>query len=132
LQPILDAGISDEQRDALLAIMSGQAGGAMFEIFAAITETLLEPQFVPMEFELDMGGRTARFTAGDILETESEPIKNPVTGDEHRALVQLPGGFEYELAEIALAPTVKSTGGIRFDHRDGHSSLAEVHLSNNN
>ena len=44
-----------------------------------------------------MGGRTARFSAGDILETQSEPIKNPVTGDEHRALVQLPGGFEYEL-----------------------------------
>jgi hypothetical protein len=131
LQPFLDDSTTDEQRDALLAIMSGQSGGAMFQIFAAITETVLEPQFVPMEFEFDMDGRTARFTAGDILETESEPIKNPVTGDEHRALVQLPNGFEYELAEIALAPTVKSTGGILFDHQDGHSSLAEVRFSHN-
>jgi hypothetical protein len=104
----------------------------MFQIFAAITETLLEALFVPIEFEFDMDGRTARLKAGDVLETESEPIKNPVTGDEHRALVQLPDGFEYQMAEIALALTVTSTGGIRFDHRDGHSSLAEVRLSNNN
>ena len=130
LQPILDADTSEEQREALLAIMSGQAGGTIFEIFAAITETVLEPLFVPIEFGFDMGRRTGRVKAGDVLETESEPIKNPVTGDEHRALVLLPEGFEYQLAEIALAPTVKSSGGIKFDHRDGYSSLAEVRFSN--
>ena len=110
--------------------MSGQAGGTIFEIFAAITETVLEPLYVPIEFEFDMSGRTGRVKAGDVLQTENEPIKNPVTGDEHRALVLLPEGFEYQLAEIALAPTVKSSGGIKFDHRDGHSSLAEVRFSN--
>lgn len=130
LQPFLDASTSQEQRDALLAILSGQAGGTLFEILAAITERVLEPQFVPIEFEFDMDKRTARFKAGDEIEAESAPIKNPVTGDEHRALVQLPEGFEYELAEIASAPVLKSTGAIKFEHPGGHVSLAEVSFSN--
>lgn len=129
IQPFIDASTSQEQRDALLTIMSGQVGGTMFQIFAAITDTLLEPQFVPITFTFDMDKRTARMTAGNIFETETTPIKNPVTGDEHHALVQLPGGFEYELAEIGWARN-KSTGSISFDHTNAHSSLAQVNFSN--
>ncbi len=102
----------------------------MFEILTAITERVLEPQFVPIEFEFDMDKRTARFKAGEEIEAESAPIKNPVTGDEHRELVQLPEGFEYKLAEIASAPVLKSTGEIGFEHPGGHVSLAEVSFSN--
>lgn len=130
LQPFLDESTSQEQRDALLAILSGMAGGTLFQILAAITENTLEPQFVPIEFEFDLDKRTGVFKAGDGVVTESEPIKNPVTGEEHRALVQLPGGFEYELAEIASASVVRSSGEINFDHTDGHCSLAAVSLSN--
>ena len=129
-QPFVDASSSPEQRDALLAILSGRAGGTLFEILAAITERVLEPRFVPIEFEFDMDKRTARFRAGDEVETESAPIRNPVTDEEHRALVQLPEGFEYQLAEIASAPVLESTGEIRFEHPGGHSSLAKVRLSN--
>ena len=134
IQPIIDERAAPEQRDALFQIMSGKHSdeGTLFHIVSLIVTKVLDPVFARIDIKFDMDGRTARFRAGDILETESEPIKNPVSGDEHRALVQLPDGFEYQLAEIASAPTVKSTGGNRFDHRDGHSSLATVRLSNNN
>lgn len=94
LQAFIDENTSQEQRDALLTFMSGMAGGTLFQILAAIIENMLEPQFVPIEFELDMDKRTARVKAGEEIETEGAPIENPVTGEEHRALVQLPGGFE--------------------------------------
>lgn len=87
---------------------------------------LLEPQFVPLEFECDPEARRARMTAPGIFETVSEPIANPVTGNPHRAQVQLPEGFEYRHAEIASAATLRGTGAIQFDHSDCHSSLARV------
>jgi hypothetical protein len=36
-----------------------------------------------------------------------EPIKNPVSGEEHRARIVLPDGFEY--AEAEMANTVECT-----------------------
>jgi hypothetical protein len=40
-----------------------------------------------------------------IIENEIGPIRSPVTGDEHRARVVLPGGFEFTEAEMADAHT---------------------------
>ena len=37
----------------------------------------------------------------DLLESFIEPIRNPATGEEHRARIVLPGGFEYTEAENA-------------------------------
>jgi len=129
-QPIIDESTTQEQRDALLTVMSGQAGGTIFEIFSAIAPNVLEPQFAPIEWEFDQEGRKARARAGDLFETESAPIKNPVTGEDHRVLVQMPEGFEYELAEIASATVNRGTGDIEYDHPNGHSSLAHVSFSN--
>ena len=129
LQPFIDERATPEQREALLTIMSGEAGGTMFEIFASIVDTVLEPQFVPMDVSFDLERRTARLTAGEALETESTPIKNPVTNEEHRIRVEMPEGFEYQIAEIAWARS-KGTGTIAFDHQNSHSSLAEVQFNN--
>jgi hypothetical protein len=35
-----------------------------------------------------------------IVKTDVEPIKNPATGEEHRARIVLPNGFEYKEAEM--------------------------------
>lgn len=128
MQPIIDERADARQREALLTILSGQEQdeGTFFQILSLIVNRLLEPRFVPLEFECDVEARRARMVAPDIFETVSEPIRNPVTGDPHRALVQLPDGFEYRLAEIARATTLRGSGDIPFAHRDCHSSLAHV------
>ena len=59
------------------------------------------------------------------LETEVEPIKNPVTGTPHRIQVVMPEGFEHRSAEIASA-NIHSTGAIKFNTKGTHSSLANV------
>ena len=35
-----------------------------------------------------------------VYEVLGEPIKNPVTGAEHRVRIDLPHGFEYRIAEM--------------------------------
>jgi hypothetical protein len=127
LQAIIDERADDQQRQALLTILSGkeQQEGTLFQILSLIVSNMLEPKFLPIDFQFDLGGRTAHVVVPGILETASQPIKNPVTGDPHRIQVHMPEGFEYYEAEIASAATV-GTGDIKFDLTERHSSLAHV------
>lgn len=88
-QPIIDERATAEQREALLNIMSGKfsAEGTLFHIFSLIVTKIHDPLFVPITFSFDKDGRVARMVAKGVLETEVEPIKNPVTGEPHRIQV---------------------------------------------
>ena len=55
------------------------------------------------EREHSVGQLVARVVAKGVLETEVEPIKNPVTGAAHRIQVVMPEGFEHRGAEVASA-----------------------------
>lgn len=126
-QPIIDEQATLEQREALFAIMSGQnsAEGTLFHIFSLIITKMHDPIFAPIEFQFDKPGRTARLVVPGVLETEVEPIKNPVTGAEHRIQVVMPEGFEHIEGEIASS-NISSTGAIQFETKGGHSTLAHV------
>jgi len=128
MQPVIDERADEQQRAALLTILSGleQNDGTFLHIVSMIVSEVLEPQFVPMEFEFDLEKRRARFVAPGIFETVSEPILNPVTGKEYRVQVRIPEPFEYGLAEIASAAVNKGTGAIEYDWPNSHSSLSYV------
>ncbi|MCA1390532.1 DUF1326 domain-containing protein [Bradyrhizobium sp. IC3123] len=127
IQPIIDERATAEQRQALFDIFSGKhsAEGTLFQIVSMIVTKIHDPVFVPFEFSFDKDGRVARLVAKGVLETDVEPIKNPVTGDPHRIQVVMPEGFEHRTAEVASAD-IRSTGAIRFETRATHSSLANV------
>lgn len=127
IQPIIDERATPEQRQALFDIFSGKhsAEGTLFQIFSLIVTKIHDPVFTPFEFSFDKDGRVARLVARGVLETDVEPIKNPVTGAPHRIQVVMPEGFEHRAAEIASA-NIRSTGAIPFETRDTHSSLATV------
>ena len=118
-----DERASQQQRNALLTICSGQAGGMPFEILATTFAKILEPQFVPIKFHVN--GRNSSVQVGNAMNVTVEPIKNPVSGVPHRIQVVMPEGFEHISAEIASA-NIHSTGAIKFDTEGTHSSLATV------
>ncbi|MBH5398654.1 DUF1326 domain-containing protein [Bradyrhizobium sp. CNPSo 4010] len=127
IQPIIDERATEEQRQALFDIFSGKhsAEGTLFQIVSMIVTKIHDPVFAPFEFSFDKDGRVARLVAKGVLETDVEPIKNPVTGDPHRIQVVMPEGFEHRAAEVASA-NIRSTGAIPFETRGTHSSLANV------
>lgn len=127
MQPVVDERADGRQREALFAILSGQHSdeGTLFHIFSLIVSRVLEPIFAPITFEFDMDARTARVAVPGVLETETTPIRNPVSGAPHRIQVVMPEGFEHQKAEIASART-ESTAGLKFSIPEGHSSLARV------
>ena len=66
----------------------------------------------------------------DYVEMTGQPIRNKVTGEESRAQIALPAGFEYAVAEIGSA-TSKSKGPVMVDINDKYGQFARLHLNNN-
>jgi hypothetical protein len=132
MQLIVDRRADAQQRDALLKILSGQETEEMatvWWVFSAMCPNKLEPIFAPIHFEVDVDARRARLVVPGIIESVGEPIKNPVTGREHRVRIDLPAGFEYRLAEIGSGRSTTS-GQIKLELVDTYGQFAHIHLSN--
>jgi hypothetical protein len=126
-QPIIDERATPQQREALFAILSGKnaAEGTLFQICSVIVSKMHDPIFAPITFQSDLDARTAKLRIPGVLETEVEPIKNPVTGAPHRIRVVTPEGFENREGEIASA-NIRSSGAIKFETKGTHCTLAHV------
>jgi hypothetical protein len=131
MQLVIDERADARQRDALVRIMSGQEtkeGTTMWWVFAAMCPTKHPPLFLPIELEIDVDGRRGRLVVAGVVEAAGQPIRNPVTGLEHRARINLPHGFEYRIAEIGSGRT-RATGRIALDLENTYAQFARIHLS---
>jgi hypothetical protein len=133
VQIVIDERANAAQRDAMLKIMTGQETDEMATIWwivAAMCPHKLETLFRPIEVDIDVEARRGRFRVPGIIETVGEPIRNPVTGAEHRARIDLPHGFEYRVAEMGSA-TTRATGAIALPGLENtYGQFAQIHLSN--
>lgn len=128
---IMDSGTSDAQREALFTILKGEEtdpGATIFNVLAATFTEFHPPQFLPIEFDFDLERRQARVMVDGIVEASTEPIKNPVTGEEHYATVRLPHGFEYLEAEYASG-NARATGPIPQDWSQAHAHMNIMELT---
>ena len=129
--PIVDERADPAQREALLRIMSGEdtlPGATFFQVFATTYETIHEPVFAPIRFDLDIDGRSARLEVPGWIEARGEPIVNPVSGEAHRARINLPHGFEYDTAEIGRG-WAETQGPLRVILADSHAQFAPLHIT---
>jgi hypothetical protein len=101
----IDESADEAQREAIGTILSGEAGGPLFEILSSIITTVHGPHYVPIEWEFDQD-------------------------DEQRIAVRMPGAFEYKEAEVGQATLLTSSTEIKFDWKGTHSSLAQVEHTN--
>ena len=114
---IIDETADDRQREALKTVLYGgetEEAKTHWWVYHAMSSTHHEPQFKPIEFEVDIDARTGRVAVPGLLEATGQPIKSPATGEEHRVRIDIPNGIEFELAEIAMASS-KSGGPIALD-----------------
>jgi hypothetical protein len=122
-QPFVDERADDRQREALLKIMTGQDTdpmATMFAVYFSTCEKVYDPIFAKIDFDVDVEARKGRYRVDGLVETQGEPIKNPVTGAEHRARIDLPHGFEYEIAEVGSG-TTKTQGNVVLDLKSSYA-----------
>jgi len=131
LQVVVGEGATPAQREAVLTLNTGRAGGGYFEIFASTCSSFLEPIVAPVLLETDRERRTARLVVPGVIENLIEPIRNPVTGEEHRARIVLPGGFEFAEAEMGDSVRLRVTSGpLEFTYEHTYAQLNAFDWSN--
>lgn len=129
--PIVDERADEAQREALLRIMSGLdtvEGATFFQVFSTTFETVHDPVFAPIEFELDVDGRSARLAIPGWIDARGEPIVNPVSGEEHQARINLPHGFEYDTCEVGRG-WATTQGPVAIELADSHAQFARLHIT---
>jgi hypothetical protein len=120
MQLVIDERADAEQRRALDAVLHGketEPGKSIWWVFDAMTDTKHPTLHLPIEFECDIEARTARARIPGLLEASGRPILSKVDGQPHRVRIDLPGGVEFEQAEIGSG-TALATGAIALDLDD--------------
>jgi hypothetical protein len=112
--------------------VSGSEGGVYFEIFAAVCPNQLDTLMAPIELQTDRERRVASISIAGIAESRVQPIRNPVSGEDHRARIVLPDGFEYAEAEMAntVACTTTADGPLSLRLENSYAQLNEFDWSN--
>lgn len=129
-QAFVDERASPEQREALMAILSGETsepGATFFNVFASTLTKMHDPVFCPITITCDVEGRRASVQVADTIEASGQPIINPVSGEEHQARIDLPHGFEYAVAEVASGRT-SARAGIPLELDASHCHLAHLDI----
>ena len=129
--PIVDERADAAQREALLRIMSGLdtvPGATFFQVFATTYTKVHDPVFAPIDLRVDIDGRSAQLNVPGWIDARGEPIVNPVTGEAHRARINLPQGFEYDVCEVGRG-WAQTQGPVDVQLSDSHAQFAELHLT---
>ncbi|MFQ5763845.1 MAG: DUF1326 domain-containing protein [Rhodospirillales bacterium] len=131
MQMIIDERADDDQRSSLAEVLHGretEPGATMLQVFSTTVTTVHDPLFLPIEMDMNADERTATIRVPERVQLDVEPIRNPVTGNPHRALINLPNGFEYTIAEIASG-TFRTQGELEHDYANRHAHIAKLHLT---
>ena len=130
MQAIVDARATPEQRDALVKIVHGEEteeGATHWWVYHAMSSTVHEVLFEPIEFECDIEARTAHVVIPGVAESTGRPIVNPA-GEVHRVRIDIPNGIEFELAEMGSA-NVRTNAAITLDIQDGFGQFNVIRHS---
>lgn len=122
---------TDEQRDALLPILTADDPGLPFEILAATVTEIKGPFFETIDIKDNDTDSMVR--AGSRLQIQMESFKNPVTGEPHEAHMVLPHGFIFQDAKICTTSSAQvDVDGVGFDHAGNNAYYGDVAWSSEN
>jgi hypothetical protein len=139
----IDNRANEKQFDALSNIITGRAGGGPFAIYASIIEEIQEPKRAHVRFQTkNIRSRVSVFgmmreakkqrIRGEkqyqdiIAEAWLEPIRNPVTGKVHRAIIEIPEGFESSrMDQASIKILVANNGYLSFRYEGTYGSFSE-------
>jgi len=126
MQLFISKNATNEQREALVKVFSGDAKGeGCFAIFKPTLKYILEPQFADIIAKID--GKKSSFSVPDkIIDVEIESFRNPVTGEEQETEIHLPKGFIWKIGYVAKTKLMRiSTLHLNFDD-SGQNAIVSV------
>lgn len=130
-QFIIDERADVAQREALGKILVGEStapGATAFYVYNSTMSLVLETLYAPIDVEIDVDARRARVHVPGLVESTGSPIVDANSGDEFRARIDLPNGFEYTLAEMGTG-TSTVTAGIELGLSDSYGQFSVQHMN---
>jgi hypothetical protein len=141
----IDNRADEKQFEALSNIITGKAGGGPFAVYASTIEEFQEPKRASVKFQTkDIRSHVAVFAAEirgghkekrrgqqstkeeTIAEAWLEPIRNPITGKVHRAIIEIPEGFESSrMDQASIKKLVANDGYLDFRYEGTYGSFSE-------
>jgi hypothetical protein len=131
IQLVIEDAADDAQREGIRRIVYNEDTDEMnthFAVYSGLSTKVFDPIFAPIELEADIEARTAKARVPGLIESSAEPIKNPVTGAEHRAQIVLPEGFEFTVAEMGSG-TSTTRDPIPLHFADSYAQFNELHIN---
>lgn len=122
---------SDEQRDALLPILTAQDPGLPWEILAATITDIHGPFFETIE--INDNGTDSTVRVGDKYDVRLQTFTDPVSGEPHEVHMVLPHGFIFTDGFICTSSTnTVNADGVTYDHAGKNAYYSEVEWSSEN
>jgi len=130
-QVIIDERADDDQREAMRKILHGEStapGATHFFVFNSTMSEVLETLTAPIDLEIDVEARKSRLSVPGMVTSTGSPIIDSNSGEEFRAAIKLPNGFEYTEAEMGTASSNVSAG-IEFALADTYAQFNALHMN---
>ena len=124
---VVDPSTTDAQIDALAQICSGKLGGLPWELLGPTYEVVgLEKRKITIEGQ----GPKSTFRAEGAIDARGDTFKNPVTGEDHVAYVDLPHGFIWTRGECGQGSFTASAAGLSLKFEKTNWILYDFDWSN--
>lgn len=111
---IVDPSTTDAQIDALAKIFSGSLGGLPWELLGPTMQVIALEK---AKITITGTGVKSTFHIDGIGEARGESLKNPVTGEDHTAIVDLPSGFIWTRGNCGQGTFKAKAGGVSLDFK---------------
>lgn len=122
---------NEEQRKALVAILTAEDPGLPWEILASTITEIHGPFFESIQIEDN--GTDSVVRVGDKLDLRMQSFTNPVTDEKHEVHMVLPDGFIFQDGRIGTTSVHKlDADGVTFDHAGNNAYYSEVEWSSDN
>lgn len=121
-----------EQRDAIIKIATGETtdpGSTHFSVFASTLSTFHPIIDAPVEIDIDVDARKGLIKIAELAESTGSSLVDPFSGNETRAGIHLPEGFEYTYAETGKGSTQVKTGDIELSLSETYGQFCKLHMN---
>ena len=124
---VVDPSTTDAQIGVLAQIFTGKLGGMPWELLGPTFEVIaLEKAKITIEGS----GRKSTFRVEGLAEGRGDTFKNPVTGDDHVATVELEDGFIWKRGECGQGSFNAKAGGLNLGFEKTNWILYDFDWSN--
>ncbi len=106
---VVDPSTTDKQAEALGQIFTGKLGGLPWELLGPTFEVV---GLVKAKISIKGSGPKSIFKAEGIGEGRGDTFKNPITGEDHLANIDLPDGFIWKKGQCGQGTYRASAAGV--------------------